>query len=189
MRSTSLIVPLDFTIDENSITDEGVRQMSTASGTKFTVRLLKQGEALNDSTSALSFRYIDGEVSGNHTLRNDPPEDGYMPYSFYEPFQFQVAYSATPAENDWVGQSSLLAREFKKTSFVFGPNENFGSIFNSVRLLQYNQDLYHLAEFYIWSNNRKINAASLFKYDPSTETSSIKSSKSKTKWISSYQQK
>jgi hypothetical protein len=173
MRSTSLIVPLDFTIDENSITDEGVRQMSTASGTKFTVRLLKQGEALNDSTSALSFRYIDGEVSGNHTLRNDPPEDGYMPYSFYEPFQFQVAYSATPAENDWVGQSSLLAREFKKTSFVFGPNENFGSIFNSVRLLQYNQDLYHLVESYTWSTNRKIGVTSLFKYDPVTETSSL----------------
>jgi hypothetical protein len=173
MRSTGLVVALDCTLEPNSITDEGVSQMSTASDVGYTIRLVRTGDLLNSSNPPLSFRYVDGVIAGNHTVRTDPPADGYMPYSFYEPFQFQLAYSTAPTENDWYGQSALLATEFKQTLFKSGLNTNYAHHFFNTRLLQYNQDLYHLAEFYIWSNNRKINAASLFKYDPSTETSSM----------------
>ena len=167
MRDTGFIYPVLFEVNSNSEVDNGVRIFKTDEDLTYRVRLNNPGEDLNNTEPDLSIRIKSGQSGGLPLLRTDPPDGGYMPSCFEKPLKIQLSLSEASDETDYVGQSTIFARDFKK----FEVDQNtypFRNCKNS-RLFSYKGDLWLLTDSYVSTIKGDYVFVTIYKYNYTTE--------------------
>lgn len=167
MIDTGFIYPVLFGINSNSVTEEGAKSLQTDEDVNYTVTLLREGESLNALETDLSIRLVSGESGGSQLIRQRPDQFGYMPRNFSEPLKIQIAYEQSTDPDDYLGQSAINVREFKKFevdqfAYPFRNTEN-------ARLFSFGGDLYFLTDHYVVGDGGSYIYVTLYKYDVENE--------------------
>ena len=146
MKKSGLVLPIEIDILNDSILDEGNYKLKTDDNISYELNLLKEGNMLNNRNNIINIRTESDKISGEHSIRMKPSENGLMPRNFSKPFEFMINFEDSPTKDGWIGQSELGCREYR--GFSISSSSTGSQLFDNVRLFSFNGELMMLCETY-----------------------------------------
>lgn len=171
MRGKGIIIPKEFSVIDNSITNEGRTKLTSDAG--YELELVREGEELKDTNNFYMYHKT-GVVAGLPYPQSGPDANGYMPDQTISSFSGVMAIKSDtePTANEWMGQASLGVRDFRGIDFV-DSDTFFGRNLSNSRMFSYNDGLYWLGENINRSDGMVSHTVKLFKWTPETSQFNI----------------
>lgn len=113
MRKISINYPVDLEIVDEELTLEGSPSAVSSESGDYNLSLLREGSSFSELGDLLTFRPMNGLVSGNHRIQSSPSEFGAVPRNFSRPFKFTYSFKENPnPQGDFLGQSEKSVKDF-----------------------------------------------------------------------------